>query len=46
MNAAEQIITTVDLLRHGECEGGDIYRGRIGELLAERQPVSAIRLEL
>ncbi len=36
MNEPGQIITTVDLLRHGECEGGDIYRGRIDVALTER----------
>lgn len=27
--------TTVDLLRHGECEGGDIYRGHIDVALTD-----------
>ncbi|MCB1703750.1 MAG: alpha-ribazole phosphatase family protein [Halioglobus sp.] len=28
MAAGDAAITTVDLLRHGACEGGEIYRGR------------------
>jgi len=28
MQAQDDAATTIDLLRHGACEGGDIYRGR------------------
>lgn len=28
MPATGNAVTTIDLLRHGTCEGGDIYRGR------------------
>ena len=30
------MVTTVDLLRHGECSGGDILRGRTDSPLSER----------
>jgi len=33
---AHSIITTIDLLRHGECEGGDIYRGTTDVSLTEK----------
>jgi len=29
-------VTTIDLLRHGECQGGEIYRGITDVLLTER----------
>jgi len=29
-------VTTIDLLRHGECEGGEIYRGHIDVALSEQ----------
>ena len=32
---AETIATTIDLLRHGECEGGAIFRGHLDVALAE-----------
>ena len=31
----ESISTVVDLLRHGECEGGAIFRGSLDVALAE-----------
>jgi alpha-ribazole phosphatase len=36
-------VTTIDMLRHGACEGGDIYRGRIDVALsaAGRQQMEA-----
>jgi broad specificity phosphatase PhoE len=36
VNTVEETVTRIDLLRHGACEGGDIYRGSIDvELSAE-----------
>ncbi|MCB1845112.1 MAG: histidine phosphatase family protein, partial [Halioglobus sp.] len=29
-------VTTIDLLRHGECQGGEIYRGTTDVLLTDR----------
>ncbi len=31
----EYSVTTIDLLRHGHCEGGDVYRGSIDVALSE-----------
>ena len=31
----EDIVTTIDLLRHGECEGGEIFRGTTNVVLSE-----------
>jgi alpha-ribazole phosphatase len=31
----EHQVTTVDLLRHGECEGGHVYRGSLDLPLSE-----------
>jgi alpha-ribazole phosphatase len=28
MSSGEEQVTTIDLLRHGTCQGGEIYRGR------------------
>lgn len=35
MSAPSAIVTTVDLLRHGACEGGEIYRGRTDVVLSD-----------
>jgi alpha-ribazole phosphatase len=35
MEASTERVTTVDLLRHGACEGGEIYRGRTDVALSE-----------
>ncbi len=32
----QTIITTIDFLRHGECEGGEIYRGTTDVCLSQR----------
>lgn len=34
MNVSSELITTIDLLRHGACEGGEIYRGSIDVALS------------
>lgn len=33
--SGEHQVTTIDLLRHGECEGGDVYRGSLDLPLSE-----------
>lgn len=35
MRAQPQGVTTIDLLRHGACEGGEIYRGRTDVALTD-----------
>ena len=39
---AETIATTIDLLRHGECEGGAIFRGHLDVALAEAGLAQAV----
>tara|TARA_B110000503_G_scaffold25349_1_gene40042 strand:- start:8187 stop:8813 length:627 start_codon:yes stop_codon:yes gene_type:complete len=34
MAAQREVVTTIDLLRHGACEGGEIYRGRTDVVLS------------
>ncbi len=36
MAAAEHLITHIDLLRHGACEGGEIFRGSTDVALSEQ----------
>ncbi len=36
MRTQTDVVTTLDLLRHGTCEGGEIYRGSTDVLLSER----------
>lgn len=33
---SKHTVTTIDLLRHGECEGGEIYRGHTDVALSEK----------
>ncbi|GAA5316333.1 MAG: alpha-ribazole phosphatase family protein [Candidatus Pelagadaptatus aseana] len=33
---AKQTVTTIDLLRHGECEGGEIWRGHVDVALSHK----------
>lgn len=33
---SKHTVTTIDLLRHGECEGGEIYRGHVDVALSEQ----------
>jgi len=34
MPVRQEMVTTIDLLRHGACEGGEVYRGRTDTLLS------------
>ena len=35
MNESKEPVTNIDLLRHGHCQGGEIYRGRTDVQLSE-----------